>query len=530
MMRKTPTSLLVLLFAACAQIREPQGGEKDTTPPLLIKADPPQNTTRFTAQRIVLKFNEKVKLDHVRDKLLISPPPATPPDVSVSGGSNVIIALHEALAPNTTYTFNIGDAVLDLTEGNSAAGITYVVSTGEWLDSLSVKGSVVGAATDLPEEDVLVILHDEADTAALERGRPAYFTRTDKMGNFHIDHLRNGRFKLSALRDQNADYRFNLPNEEIAFADSMIDPLACGNQRLCMFRELARTQRVMEARVEPDRAWRIAFARPAHDVMMHDLDREGGHLTWGKEWNSTRDTVLMWPSDTALLDERRFAVSDTGSVMDTITYHIAGKMPFYVDARLAASAIDSMRRLITTRPILKVDASRATLIFDSTRIPCALTIDTILPRRVIFSTPLPLGKSGVLELLPKALTDIYASINDTLRIAIGAKAAEQTGDLRIRLKSDSGLVPAGPFILMLLNAQDAVIRQERIVALPAQVEWPGTVPASYGLRLIQDRDGDGRWTTGDWRTKRRPERVSRYNGEVNVRAGWEVEVVWGLKE
>ena len=225
-----------LLLGACAQVREPQGGPKDTVAPLLLQADPPNNSTRFASQRIVLRFSERVKLDRVRDKLLISPPLVSPPDVLVSGGSNVIIDLNGPLAPNTTYTFNIGDAVQDLTESNGAAGITYVVSTGEWLDSLSVIGSVVNAATDLPEEGALVMLHDELDTAGLVRGSPAYFTRTDKQGGFHLDHLRSGRFKLSALRDQNADRRFDLPNEDVAFADSLVDPVDSHVQVLRLFR------------------------------------------------------------------------------------------------------------------------------------------------------------------------------------------------------------------------------------------------------------------------------------------------------
>ena len=102
------TVAVILLVAACAQTRELTGGEKDTEAPILVSADPPDGTVRFTADRIVLRFNERVKLDRVRDRLLISPPLDKPPDVNVRAGQEVTIALRAPLKANTTYTFNLG--------------------------------------------------------------------------------------------------------------------------------------------------------------------------------------------------------------------------------------------------------------------------------------------------------------------------------------------------------------------------------------------------------------------------------------
>ena len=132
--------LSVALLAACAQVKEPQGGPKDTEPPHLLSAEPADGSIRFSGKRIVLHFDERVKLDRVRERLLVSPPLAKAPDVMVSGSKDVAITLNAPLAANTTYTFNIGEAVQDLSEGNPAAGLSFVVSTGDHVDSLSVKG------------------------------------------------------------------------------------------------------------------------------------------------------------------------------------------------------------------------------------------------------------------------------------------------------------------------------------------------------------------------------------------------------
>ncbi|HRQ83964.1 MAG TPA: Ig-like domain-containing protein, partial [Flavobacteriales bacterium] len=79
MIRTTLVLALPLLMAGCAQVKEPQGGPKDTAPPALLDASPAYGSTQFTGNRIVLRFDERVKLDRVRERLLVSPPLALPP-------------------------------------------------------------------------------------------------------------------------------------------------------------------------------------------------------------------------------------------------------------------------------------------------------------------------------------------------------------------------------------------------------------------------------------------------------------------
>jgi hypothetical protein len=136
----------------------------------------------------------------------------------------------------------------------------------------------------------------------------------------------------------------------------------------------------------------------------------------------------------------------------------------------------------------------------------------------------------VLQLLPGAIRDIYGGENDTLRLAIGSAAAIQTGDLKVDLTLDSLSDIAGPFFLQLVNAQGGVVRTEAFNALPHKSDFAGTPAGTYTLKLIADQDGDGRWSTGSLVERRQPERVFRQQGEVNVRAGWEVVVEWAVKD
>ena len=523
-MTRYHVAFLILLFAACAQTRELSGGAKDTIAPLLLSAEPPDGTVRFANDRITLRFNERVRLDRVRDRLLISPPLEKIPDVTIRAGQEVVIHLRAPLLPNTTYTFNIGDAVTDITENNPAAGLTYVVSTGNTLDSAHIAGRVIDAFTDEPEEGLMVTLHTDTDSSGFTNGRPAYFTRTDKQGVFLLRHLRQGRYLLHALEDRNANLRRDLPSERLAFADASVIAPDSTLHTLRAFLPPAGIQQVKEATVQPDRAWRLVLARPADSLALWSIDRTGGDLAWAQEWNNTRDTVLFWPNDTTLLNGQRFALHDRSGTIDTIAYRPLRKMPFNLDAQAAGRTEDGARLIVASRPVHRIDSARISLRIDSLTVPVRLApVDT--PRRSRVEGA-PSDRSSVLTLLPGAIRDIYGGTNDTLRIALGPGRPTDTGDLKVNLVVDSGAVPPGPFIFQLLNTQGTVVRTRAFATLPFRVELPSVPAGAYTLKLVQDTDDDGRWSTGSLQDRRQPERTFRLAGEVNVRAGWDVAVDW----
>ena len=531
-MKRTLAATAVLLLAACAQVRELQGGEKDIVPPVLLAAEPPNGTTRFDKDRITLRFNERVKLDRVRDRLLISPPLDKTPEVTVNSGEEVVIALRAPLAPNTTYTFNLGEAVSDITEGNPAAGLTYVVSTGDVLDSAEANGTVINAFTDEPEADVLVILHSDTDTAGFTTGRPGYFTRTDKQGHFRLSNLREGSYQLHALQDQNANFRKDLPNERLAFNDTLIDTRDSAGHVLRMFLPLAATQQVKEAVVLPDRAWRIVLARPVDSFLspsLRSIDRSGDRLEWFPDPNRSNDTILFWPSDTTLLNGQRFTFSDSSGIIDTLTYRALRKMPFNLDVKASAFWVPSQPGFRASRPIERFDPDRMRLLRDSVEYPATASRFEDPAYREFYIK----GKTEearTLLLLPGAVRDIYGGENDTLRISLGSATAAQTGDLKVSVAPDSASTIAGPFFLQLINAQGGVVRSDVFTSLPHKADFAGTPAGTYSLKLIADEDGDARWSTGSLVDRRQPERVFRQQGEVNVRAGWEVVVDWTVKD
>jgi uncharacterized protein (DUF2141 family) len=520
--------LVWMLVAACAQVREITGGDKDETPPELLAADPPDLSTGFRGQRIVLQFDERIQLDRVRDRLLVSPPLSKPPTVRITGAKNVTIDLESPLTENTTYTFGIGEVVKDLSEGNPAAGLSYVVSTGAFLDSMVVSGRVVNAFSGAPEKDALVTLYAADDTSTIRSGRPSYATRSDAQGRFTLRYLRPGRYSLHALRDKNANYRYDLPNEEVAFLDSMLmlepgDTLL-HEHTLRLFAAVSPVQAVRETRVTRDGALRVVLARPAREIAVRDVARVGGVLKWTDEWSAERDTVLLWPSDTTALGEGRYELRMDTAILDTVRYRRVERMPFALGVRAAVreGATEALVELRTERPVSSFDSSLIRIERDSIPIPFTLQRDSMNERLLRLRTDLPPGASATLIMLPKALQDIYGGHNDSLRIGLGRAAEQSTGTLRIRL--DERVERVAAVIVQLLDAQGRTVRESKLPVGERAVAWERLSPGNHTIRMVFDLNGNGRWDTGDLDKGLQPEPVVPHGETINVRAAWDLAI------
>ena len=197
-------SLILLLFAAllyasCAKIGSVSGGDKDTIPPVMVKSIPPNFATHFAAKKIRISFDEFIDLKDLPNNFMVSPPLSKLPDVRVYNKDLVIQPL-DSLQPNTTYTLNFGNAVVDYTVGNAIPNFEFVFSTGSYVDSLSLQGRLLNAFDLTPsKEPVLVMLFSNLADSAPYLGKPAYVCRTDKNGWFVLNNLREGDYRLFAL-------------------------------------------------------------------------------------------------------------------------------------------------------------------------------------------------------------------------------------------------------------------------------------------------------------------------------------------
>lgn len=214
-------SVIIIAGSGCANIVPPEGGFRDSLPPLLTKATPGDSTRNFSGNRINFSFDEYVQIDNFHQNVIMSPVPRIMPTATYRLNT-VSIRLKDSLEPNTTYSINFGKSIKDVNEGNIMSEFTYVFSTGPSIDSLTFRGSVLLAESGKPDSTLVVILHTKSYDSAVVKERPRYMTKLDSKGNFIFRNLPPDTFYVYALKDDSRSLRYFPPRGLFAFADSSV--------------------------------------------------------------------------------------------------------------------------------------------------------------------------------------------------------------------------------------------------------------------------------------------------------------------
>lgn len=124
------------------------------------------------------------------------------------------------------------------------------------------------------------------------------------------------------------------------------------------------------------------------------------------------------------------------------------------------------------------------------------------------------------ELDSLALTDIYGTASGKIKQGFKVREDKEFATLAVSLTAltDSNVV------VQLLNGQDAVVKQTRALAGTANFYY--LQPATYYLRLFVDRNGNGRWDTGDFYRGEEPETVYYFPEEIECKANWDATRNW----
>jgi hypothetical protein len=213
--------IIAISHAGCAQIGAPTGGPKDSIPPRLVSASPPLNSTNVNGNKITLTFNEYVEIKEAQTNVLISPFPKRSPVVDFKL-KTVTVKLRDSLLPNTTYSINFGNAIVDINEGNPLKDFTYVFSTGSQLDSLMLAGRVIIAETGKNDSTLIAMLYRSNDDSAVHKNKPDYISKLSGDGSFKFVNLPAGNFNIYALKDGDGGKTYNSRKELFAFADATV--------------------------------------------------------------------------------------------------------------------------------------------------------------------------------------------------------------------------------------------------------------------------------------------------------------------
>ncbi len=528
-----PYVVLAILFyclQACANPLAPTGGPRDETPPAVVDEDSSPNfQTNFEKQRIELTFDEWVQVSEIFQQVVVSPPLDNQLDISLRKRTvRVDFADDEVLKENVTYTINFGEAVKDLTERNPAENLRFVFSTGDFLDSLTFSGTIIDAQTAEPKEDIRVMLYENLSDTVVRTERPFYFAKTDKLGKFTIENVKEGTFRAFALEDGDLNYLFNQANEAIGFPDTLVQINGDTSSDLTI-RLFTETQpyRIQDVDSTIYGLLKVQFSEPI-DAARLDLSYDT--LEQQVIYEYDKDTLKVWYDQVGRQNWSLYIRQDT-LVSDTVRVRPGDRAPYMEETVFKVLGGGTSKRfkpsepisLNFNQPIGSVDTSLFFLYEDTlrTRVQPELSFDTLANKQLQMDYPWREGMIYALEILPGAITDMYGLNNqDSIVKDYQANLLKNYGNLNLTL---TGFDSTAQYIMELLGRSDALVSRWIVSGSERyQRSITNLSAAKYTIRIITDVNRNGRWDTGEYDTQRQPEPI--YSRPIEeVRANWDVE-------
>ena len=215
--------ILLAIIYSCANIGSPNGGPYDETPPKFVSSNPIPNQVNYQGKNVEILFDELIQIEKPTENVIITPPQMELPIIR-SSGKKAVIELKDSLKPNTTYTIDFTNSIVDNNEKNVFENFSFAFSTGETIDSLEISGVLLNAENLEPMPGITIGLHNNLEDSAFVKVPFLRTSRTNDKGRFTIRNIAPGSYRVFALNDVNRDYKFDQPGEDIAFLDSLIVP------------------------------------------------------------------------------------------------------------------------------------------------------------------------------------------------------------------------------------------------------------------------------------------------------------------
>lgn len=523
--------VLSAFFFSCANVGYPSGGEVDKTAPKATAFEPTNETKNFTSNNIVIHFDEYIQLKDVDNQVLISPPFEHKAEI-VAKGKYVSIKIKDTLLPNTTYLFQFKNAIVDNNEGNALPSLDYVFSTGDHLDSLSVKGKVVDGLTLKPDENIAVLLYSEFTDSAIAKSHPVYMTKTDKNGVFKFKYLKQGLYKIIALKDDDRSLTYNNASEKMAFSTDtilpayIIDSVDTADSGLILHTFLPEVgeQRITDSKMTKSGKAIITTLYPLVNATITSPENELITVL-----NKSCDTLEVWT--TKPTDSLTLMIKDLSGIDDTLKLRYfkkkgrQGKENFYkTNAKATVPYFDSIK-ITFTNPIDSV--------MDNGKIVCVQTkTDTFYTSLILDQARLHAlvalklqPDSSYTMLIPKGkIVDIYGTPNDSITLKTKANTPNDYGAITIKLVPATDTVQ---YIIQLLTEKDEVIAEK--IYTGNALTFLNITAGKYKIRAILDVNANGQWDTGNYWQHLQPEKVYYFPKTLELRNNWEIEETFDIE-
>jgi len=566
-------SCAALILKSCANMAQgPTGGLKDETPPEFRRSSPPPNAVNVRQSKIEIEFNEYIILDNPTKNLVVSPTQNQFP-IAKGIGRKVTVELKDSLLENTTYTLDFGSSIMDNNERNPLADFVFSFSTGPVIDTLKISGTVLNAENLAPVSGIYAGVYTDLEDSVFITRKMDRVTRTSPNGNFILRNLAEIPYRVYALDDINNNFFFDQRTEGIAVLEEIITPrieikvqkdttnndsMATRNEiRFLPDSLLLRFYREEDTRQffikgERNEPWRFTlyfknFTKKLPEIMPVNFEGENWFLS---EPSVTRDTLVYWIKDSLIFmqDTLRFAIDyeKTNSLENLVPKRDTITLLYKEKALSRREKKENENKTVFTKVIALpsvveiynkpvIEWEKPLMSFGKENISLTVKKDTVwndldfaveqdtqrnLRTYTIIANFEP-EKEYKMQIDSASVTDIFGFHNNKIEAKFKIRSKEEYSNLFVSLKN----APEKAFV-QLLDKSDKPVMQSTMV--DGKVSFLFVKPGEYFLRLIDDRNENGRWDTGNFRKRIQPEQVFYYNQKIRLRVNWDVEEVWDV--
>lgn len=501
-------SFLILFLQSCANMLAPTGGQKDTSAPKLVRSYPQNYSTNFNADKIELEFNEYIVLKDIQNQLIVSPGNIET-DVRKSG-KKLIVNFKNKLENNTTYILNFGNSISDYTESNINKEFKFIFSTSEKIDSLNISGRLIDAyKTEAIKEALICLYTDVNDDSIIYKTKPIYTTKTDDNGNFIFTNLKENKYKLIALLENNNNKIYDSQDEQIAFIDTTLNIKNNTDLNILkLFKEIPTKTKVLDKKIEYQKIELILNKKYSNYQLIEN--------------NTELDTIIY------------------NAELDTINVYYKNKIDSSVIYFKFEDKIDTIKNkfpknIKTKKLILDVNSKNDTdkiLIYSNNKIKNILT-DSIILFEDSNSVKYKLNKGiNYLEIVydfntnkkyklnvkDSSIVDFQNLKNTAIKKDIEFFKEEDFGVLELKFKGE-----LKNKIIEIYNDKNIVISKIDLNKINHKT-LKKLNAGTYKIRIIDDINNNKKWDTGNYIKKIQPEPVRYYKEEIKIRANWELEL------
>jgi uncharacterized protein (DUF2141 family) len=453
---------------------------------------------------------------------VISPPQKHEPEITPLGTASKYISIKilDTLAENMTYQYNFGNAIIDNNEGNLLGNFKYVFSTGDYIDSLEVRGEITNPKVKEPVSniDVMLYAYDSIYTdSIIYKEKPRYIANTLDTTLYNLTNLIGGKYLLIALQDGNNDKMYNPESDLIGYVEDTITIPTDQIYNFHLFKEIPELAVIKPKEVTNSHAI-FGFKGDAKDLNIQILSDTPEDFQYHYNLDPVKDTIHFWHTPFES-DSLYFEVSK-GDYLENLTLNKRTKktdsLVVSVNTTKVLNPLDTFQ-INTNTPIERFDFEKIKIVSDSLEVAFE-TYMSEAKNKIYLNFEQKFDKRYEIEIQPRFIKNMFGQYSDSLAYAISTKTPEDYGNIILNLTSDI----ESSFIVEILDPKENLLRTKRISG-PGTLKFEYLNPGDFLIRVTIDENHNGKWDTGNFLEKRQPERTIYFDEVVTLRANWDLD-------